>query len=242
MKNSIENSLKYLHGEGLDRDFRRDVLFRYIKEILPSEGHCIDVGCGTGYMTERIADLGLDIFGIDSSEELISLARKRIGKRNNMQLAVSAVQEMASFGQFETLLCLDVLEHLQDDNAALQMLFSACRPGGRLIMSVPALPGLYGQRDEQLGHFRRYKRHELIDKVNQAGFQTIQCKYWNIIGVPAYWFSERMLHRSISDGLRTGADTRMKKAMRHVLSFWLSWEMGVSWLPWGLSLLLFARK
>ena len=242
LDSDIENNLKCLHGEGLVRDFRREVIFRFIRELLPSEGRCMDIGCGTGYMTERIADLGFDVTGIDSSETLIHMARERIGERDNMRLFVSGVQEIASFGQFETLVCLDVLEHLQDDNAALRHLFAACCSGGKLIISVPALPGLFGRRDAQLGHFRRYMRQELVDKVNRAGFQTIQCKYWNMIGAPVYWFSERMLHQSINDSLRTGSDTVTKRAFRHVLSVWLSLEMKVSWLPWGLSLLMVARK
>ena len=238
----VEENLLELHGDNTKRDFRREVLFRFIKPHLPVFGRCADVGCGSGYMVERIGELGLDILGIDSSQILVSLSEKRLSEWKNVRFFVSGIQNLPSFGQFDTLVCLDVIEHLEDDFSALLRLHEACKLGGKLILSVPAMPRLYGKRDVLLGHYRRYSKRELEEKLKAAGFTVKTCQYWNLIGAPIYWFSECILKRSIDDSLRTGSDSSLKKLVRSLLERWLSCEMKCRFLPFGLSLLTVSMK
>jgi len=233
----IEESLISLHEAGLNRDFRREALFTFVKRALSANGRCLDVGCGTGFMVERIADLRINVVGIDSSEMLIEHARRRLEvKSSSAELYVSDIQNIPQYGKFDLVLCLDVIEHLEHDREALSLLRQACLPDGKLILSVPALSHLYGERDVMLGHFRRYDKKELLSKMTESGFKVHSCQFWNMIGVPAYWFSERVLKRSINDGLRTGHDSGSKRLMRLVLERWLSAEFKCPFLPWGLSL------
>ncbi len=237
----IEESLVALHAAGLERDFRREALFNLIRKELHADSRCVDVGCGTGFMVERIADLGIHITGIDSSETLIAFAQRRMVHRPNVQLHVSSILDLPSYGTFDALLCLDVIEHIEDDAAALQMLRRACRPGGKLILTVPAFRLLYGKRDIMIGHFRRYGKSELVSKLTQAGFLVHSCQFWNMVGVPAYWFSERVLRRPVSDSLRTGQDSTTKKWVRSIIERWLLAELKLPFLPCGLSLISLSR-
>ncbi len=193
-------------------------------------------------MVELMAELGLDVVGIDSSEKLINLAKDRIAQRNNVTLSVADIQTFPSIGPFDGILCLDVIEHIDDDAAALKKLYQACSLGGTLILSVPAMGNLFGKRDVMLGHYRRYGRTELITKLVTAGFIVQQCRFWNMIGVPAYWLSEKVLKKPLNDGLRVGQDSLVKRLVRSILAAWLKLELFLLRLPCGLSLLVIASR
>lgn len=79
----------------------------------------------------------------------------------------------------------NVLEHIEDDVSALQSIKKIIKPGGRLAIYVPALPILFSDLDRKVGHFRRYRRKELISKVGGAGFKVEQCFYSDSLGVIA---------------------------------------------------------
>jgi hypothetical protein len=91
--------------------------------------------------------------------------------------------------------CLNVVEHVQDDLGALRNVWNALSDGGRAIILVPCGPGLYGSLDEVLGHFRRYTREQLVGVAEQAGFRVEQVLKFNRPGVVAWWLNGRMLHR-----------------------------------------------
>ncbi len=80
---------------------------------------------------------------------------------------------------------VNVLEHIDDDCAVLAEIFKALRPGGRLLVYVPALEWLYSSMDAAVGHVRRYHMKDLIDKVTNAGFVEVRREYVDILGVPA---------------------------------------------------------
>lgn len=180
--------------------------------------------------------------GIDSSATLIDLARCRLADRQNVRLYVSDIADVSSYGEFDALLCLDVIEHIDDDLGALKLLRGACRLGGKLILTVPALGKLYGMRDHALGHYRRYNKVELLAKLSVAGLAVRTCQYWNMAGVPAYWLSERILSRPVNDALRTGSDSGVKSLIRSCLRRWLKIEAKCPFLPLGLSLVCVASR
>ncbi len=238
----IEESLLSIHQDGMQRDFRRLALLDLVKRLLPHSGRCLDMGCGTGFMTAQLARLGLEMTGIDVSESLVAHARLHLAKQGIQAVVVRAdVTEAPGFGPFDVVLCLDVIEHIEDDRAALSALYRACRPNGKLVISVPALPQLYGERDHSLGHFRRYDKKMLVDTLTGSGFDIERCCFWNLVGVLPYWFDERVLGRPIKDDLRTGADAPLKQAVRYALWRWLSLEGRCSFLPFVLSLVCLAR-
>ena len=82
---------------------------------------------------------------------------------------------------------MDCLEHVEDDKTLFNELVELVRPGGTLIVTVPAMMALYGERDERIGHYRRYERDELAALAEDAPIDVHQLRFWNALGVgPTY--------------------------------------------------------
>ncbi len=136
---------------------------------------------------------------------------------------------------FDTAVCLRVLEHVEDDVQALTNLNRLLRPAGRLVLLVPACLCLYGTVDVALGHSRRYSSQELTSKLQRAGFEIEQSRHMKLLAVFGWFYNNRVIHRK-------------EESLRQVLFFdraivpWLSRvEKGFS-PPIGLSLVALSRK
>ena len=98
-------------------------------------------------------------------------------------------------GAVDSVVCLNVLEHVEDEMAGLRNIYAALRPGGRAIVLVPHGQEIYGSLDTALGHFRRYSREELQRKMEQAGFRVERILEFNRISRPAWYVNGRLLKR-----------------------------------------------
>ena len=98
-------------------------------------------------------------------------------------------------GRFDTVICLNVVEHVEHDVQALRTIRRALRPGGRACILVPRGPGLYGTLDRVLGHFRRYTRPELESKLAEAGLEVEKVFTFNRVTVPGWWVNGRLMRR-----------------------------------------------
>jgi len=105
-------------------------------------------------------------------------------------------QEIQALG-IDTVVCCNVLEHIEDDTSTLSDMFAVLRPEGRLILLVPALSWLYGTLDEQLRHFRRYEKTELVEKLGAAGFAIEDCRFVNRVGILGWYINGRVLRRRV---------------------------------------------
>jgi SAM-dependent methyltransferase len=99
--------------------------------------------------------------------------------------------------RFDTIVCLNVLEHIEHDRAALVAMRGLLAPGGRLVLLVPALPALYGTLDESLGHYRRYTRPLLRERYAECGLTLRRLEYFNLVGIPGWWLVGRVLRRPL---------------------------------------------
>jgi len=113
----------------------------------------LDVGCGTGATLKAIADLGMTI-GVDRSPEALRLCRRR-GQRDLVLAEAESLPVIS--GSADVVLSLDLLEHIEDDTAACREFARVLRPGGLLLVTVPAQPWLWSEHDEALDHLRRYR-------------------------------------------------------------------------------------
>ena len=98
---------------------------------------------------------------------------------------------------FDTIVCCNVLEHIEDDRSTLRDMREILRPGGRLVLLVPALARLYSSLDVHLRHFRRYEKPELEGKLSEAGFQIQDCRFVNRPGVFGWFINGRILRRKV---------------------------------------------
>jgi SAM-dependent methyltransferase len=101
---------------------------------------------------------------------------------------------------FDSVLAVNVLEHIRDDVSVLRWIRKMVGAGGKVCLYVPALQVLFGSMDRALGHHRRYERSELIEKVTAAGFRCSSCRWMNVLAMPGWYVSSRLLRRKVVSG------------------------------------------
>jgi SAM-dependent methyltransferase len=160
---------------------RRTVLDGVIAGLgLPADPRILDAGCGSGRFMVELAKLG-NVTGVELSDTSVSLARERqLG-----EVVAGSVLEMPfPENSFELAVSLDVIEHLDDDLAALRELRRTVTPGGALLVTVPAYQWLWSGHDEINHHHRRYTRRSLQRVAEQAGWQQVRTTYFNSLLLP----------------------------------------------------------
>jgi SAM-dependent methyltransferase len=137
----------------------------------------LDVGCGTGLNLDHLAKLATPV-GTDYYEEALQFCRER---GHTMLCKADAVELPFADGYFDIITALDVVEHLDDDVAALAELCRVLRPGGIALVSVPAYPVLWTYWDDILGHRRRYTTRTLRAAAEEAGLEVLKVSYSNML-------------------------------------------------------------
>jgi SAM-dependent methyltransferase len=94
--------------------------------------------------------------------------------------------------KLDTLVALNVIEHISDDVDALKSMSAMLEPGGRAVVLVPAFQGLFGSLDHELGHIRRYTRDSLSHRMSEAGFKVERVFYFNLLGTLGWWVNARL--------------------------------------------------
>jgi SAM-dependent methyltransferase len=167
------------------------VLVRYrdwiVDEFRPHlRGHAVEIGAGIGSYSRQLVD---SVDRLDMIEPSIGLHQKLVAEFGNdrrITLLRTTVEDWASQvpdQRYDTAVMINVLEHIADDAGVLRQLYRTLRPGGRLLLFVPALMMLYSKLDRSFGHYRRYRRQELACKVAAAGFDVQICRYFDLLGV-----------------------------------------------------------
>jgi glycosyltransferase involved in cell wall biosynthesis len=135
--------------------------------------------------------------------------------------------------RFDTVVCANVLEHVEDDEAALRQIHDLLAPGGRVVLVVPMLRALYGEIDRAIDHYRRYERTELREKLEAAGFVVEETRPMNALGIPGWWLNSVVLRRSSVPGFQAW--------LNDLLVPWVRFEQRLG-LPVGMSLLAVGRR
>ncbi len=200
----------------------------------------LNAGCGSGELSFLLAADGHIVLGLDPASEYIELARSALPFEFTARCSfqVGDIEEMSTEKKFDVVIATDVLEHIKDDGTAAQKLITLIKTGGRLMITVPAMPSLFGFHDEQLGHFRRYTAHTLktlIDSVGGISYERIRYFGWTLIPVCLLW--SKILRRPYP----LAAAGKKRTLLGTLLSF-LLWLDTRSPLPFGTSLLLYAKK
>ena len=158
----------------------------------------LEIGAGIGNMTLHLVPRSVYWATDVNSSYLDSLERLKIN-RPYLRVAGLDATDASSFPageSFDTVICLNVVEHLTDDHQALRNIWNALEEGGRAIVLVPNGPKLFGTLDEVLGHCRRYTEDQLLQVGHAAGFQTEQLLKFNRPGVVAWWLNGQVLRRT----------------------------------------------
>jgi glycosyltransferase involved in cell wall biosynthesis len=186
-------------GEILERLNRAPRFTRWMADVIrPYVGdRVLEVGAGIGNMSVHLMPRSV-YWATDVNAHYLDYLVTLRATRPYMHVAHTDAMDGGTFptGQsFDTVVCLNVVEHVQDDLGALRNVWNALSDGGRAIILVPCGPGFYGSLDEVLGHFRRYTSGQLVSVAERAGFRVERVLKFNRPGVVAWWFNGRLLHR-----------------------------------------------
>jgi SAM-dependent methyltransferase len=159
-------------------------------------GLVVEYGAGTGTISQRLAPLVDRLTLVEPSIDLVAVLRAKF--RDNPKVEVvneNLDQHVARMGvaAVETVVLVNVLEHIEDDRQALAKVFRMLLPNGRVLIFVPALQALMSKLDLMFGHFRRYRRTELIEKIVQAGGEPQICSYFDCFGVLPWFFLKKLI-------------------------------------------------
>jgi glycosyltransferase involved in cell wall biosynthesis len=158
----------------------------------------LEIGSGVGNMTRYLLSKKL-VVASDVDDLHLERLRGRFVEGDRFRvvhLDASRIEaEALKPYHLDTVIGLNVLEHLEDDEGALSRIHGILPPGGRVVLAVPALPSLYGSLDRALAHHRRYGRSDLRAKLERAGFSVERLRYFNLAGVPGWWLNGTVLRR-----------------------------------------------
>jgi SAM-dependent methyltransferase len=196
----MDESLELLSHEVEDRHWwyrgRRRIIGEILRSVaLPADARILDAGCGSGRNMVELARYGA-VTGVELAPASVEVARRRgVGEVVAGSLSEPLPFEHASF---DLAVSFDVIEHLDDDRAALAELRRVVRPHGRLLVTVPAYPWLWSSHDEINHHRRRYTRPALLAVARSAGWEPERTTHFNALLLPA-----AIAHRSLGR-LRAG--------------------------------------
>lgn len=179
---------------------RRRVLDRVIASLdLPPGARILDAGCGSGRNMVLLARYG-EVTGVELAEASVAVARRRgVG-----EVIAGSVDDMPfADDHFDFAVSLDVLEHLDDDLCSLREMRRVVRPGGQLMVTVPAYPWLWSSHDEVNHHRRRYTRQTLLAVAAEAGWEATRTTHFNSLLLPV-----AAGLRTTQRALRTSRDPR----------------------------------
>lgn len=177
---------------------------RWIADLVsPHLGESVlEVGAGIGSITQRYAD-GRRVVASDLSDSCVAALRERFAGSSNVSVSQQDLRAIGGEAQrFQSVLMINVLEHIEDDAGTLATLRGLLEPGGSIVLYVPALNGLYGAWDRKVGHFRRYSKWRMREVALEAGLEVEELRYVNALAIPAWVaFSRTNVERTVGRSL-----------------------------------------
>ncbi len=175
---------------------------RYYKWILsyfrPHLGPTvIEVGPGIGTFSELLLrePAVRRLWLVEPAGNLVSVLQDRFARDERVRILHGYLEDIGLEETVHAVVCVNVLEHVEDDVSFLLAARRALLPGGRLLLFVPACPWLFGSLDRAFLHHRRYERRDLLARMQKGGFEPVVIRYMNILGVFTWMLASRFLQR-----------------------------------------------
>ncbi|MDD2774714.1 MAG: methyltransferase domain-containing protein [Gallionella sp.] len=223
---------------------RNQVLRDRMLRHFPQARHILEIGCGTGFVLANTRRTYPDaqLSGSDIFTQGLHFAQSRVPSATLFQMDACHIPFRE---EFDLIGAFDVLEHIEDDQAALNQIFAACQTGGGIVLTVPQHQWLWSATDDYAHHKRRYTRRELVKKVQQAGFKVGYVSSFVSLLLPLM-LASRWLQKSAQADDQMDAGFKIGKFANKLLSAVMKLErsllsLGITF-PIGGSLLLIATK
>ena len=209
-----------------------------MEEFYPFIGDYVaEVGAGTGEISKLICKHPVSKFvGFEPSENMFPLLKTNLEDYKNIDVVNSCFGEACGKyeNKFDSIFYINVLEHIQDDKKELEYIRYALKDKGYLLIFVPAIPWLYSRLDGLLGHFKRYRKNELGQMIENAGFDLVKIKYFDIAGIVPWYVVYVLMKRVMTTN-------NVYQYDRYVVPLMKRLESIVS-PPIGKNILLVAKK
>jgi SAM-dependent methyltransferase len=208
------------------------------RKLRPHLGRCVlEIGAGIGTITKEIAPGREKVIALEADPFYIQRLRN-LFRGSDVVHPLHAPVEQTDWAALsreglDTVMLSNVLEHIEDDAAAVRQFRAVLPVDGRLVILVPALMSLYGTIDEAIGHFRRYDPATLRAVIETNGFEVESLEWLNLLGIPGWFVNSRLLRRRAVPGLQVRLYDRIAPLLAR-------FESNVK-LPVGMSLLAVAR-
>lgn len=155
---------------------RHDLILESLRDLESPATSLLEIGCGQGAMGARLAQR-FDYLGVEADEASAAVAAERLASGPG-RILHDSFEVLDPSARFDVVCAFEVLEHLTDDLAALQRWRDLLRPGGRLVISVPAYQHQFGAADRLVGHYRRYDPESLETLLRRAGFDPLSLRLY----------------------------------------------------------------
>lgn len=167
------------------------------------KGEILEIGSGIGNFTKLLIKYG-DVWASDISKEYLSKIKQEIPEVKGVGIVdieqgkyfFNNRQNTSVNKKFDVIVCLNVIEHIKNDQNAFTNLQRLLKPKGVLILIVPSGMNLYGKIDQAIGHYRRYNKSDLQKQLHDAGFKILKSRLLNFIGGLGWFFSGRVLKQT----------------------------------------------
>ena len=154
----------------------------------------LDIGGGVGTAISFYIDTAERVVATELFENQVNIMNKRFENYQYFKAIQADIMkdDFSAYDKFDTIILINVLEHIEDDRKALANMKKLLKDSGTIIICVPAMPGLYCYMDKNVGHYRRYTKGELRVKAKRAELQVIEDKYMNFMGILPYWIKGKL--------------------------------------------------
>lgn len=219
---------------------RDNILKDIAKKYFKQNANILDFGCNYGHSVQLLQKLGYQAQGVDISEGAI-----QYGKSVGIQNIFLGGEKKFNQESFDVVIALDVIEHIKDDQQAIKEIVRMVKPGGLIVIAVPAYMFLWGVQDEIAHHFRRYTMSQLISLSKKAGdLDVVRKTYLNtllFLPIALFRLGSRIVRRRTQ-----GSDLDVNNAFLNTLFFGLfDFERRILKhinMPFGVTALLILRK
>lgn len=162
-------------------------------------GHAVEIGAGLGTISERLRPHVERLDLVEPSPDLARTLSQKFGPDSNLSVSDQTLENWikdAPPAFYDSVVMVNVLEHIEDDFAAASGLHNVLKPGGTLLIFVPALPFLFSKLDKIYGHYRRYTKPTLRGCIAAAGFEIEKLHYVDVAGVLPWWLLNTVMGKT----------------------------------------------
>lgn len=204
----------------------------------------LDIGGGVGTAISFYIDKVDSLLATELFEDDVDIMNNRFKKYNNFK-AIKAdftKTDLAMYGTFDTIILINVLEHIKNDVESLKIIKELLTDNGNIVICVPALKKLYCYMDKNVGHYRRYQKGELQKKAEEVGLCVVDNKYMNFFGIIPYYLKGKICKNKNKDKSFSTSMSNSESKLYSIASMFLEPLEKIIKPPIGISEFIILKK